>query len=301
MADFYISPETRQKYPPSADYLNVSMDFNASPEGGARGTEVVIPDDASPEVRAAAERYNALVADFAQKHGIEGYPVRGVKTRSENQRGVPNTVHVEPFFNTDVEIQRAIQQNPEEFAEIYRTAFGDLSNARLIAPHGQGEDRGAVSEIFGDETSYGKLIAETLLGNEPDQRTDAARRAQYGLGDRDPGTTVDVLQAVQRGDMTKDEAGKYVSEELLEGIEGGSTYDQMQREKEDEKQAMAVLGQGYEMLSGSDVPEAPRARSLSRYGPRLSPGRPPATPGTQAIGRLGLESLLANNPLLGIR
>lgn len=131
-------------------------------------------------------------------------------------------------------------------------------------------------------------------------QTEEARRAQYGLGDRGPGNTAQVLQAVQRGDMTKAEAQKYVSEELLEGIEGASAYDMLQDQKAAESRGMAMLGEGLEMLNeGQPEPvAAPSPRSLSL---RLYRGRPSATPGTQAIGRFGLESLLRGNPLLGIR
>jgi len=130
------------------------------------------------------------------------------------------------------------------------------------------------------------------------QATPEARRAQYGLGDRDPGNTSDVLQAVKRGDMTKDEAGKYVSEELLEGIEGASAYDLLQDEKAEQERAMGMLGQGLEAVAQDTRPAPPTPRSLPL---RLSRARTSATPGTQAIGRFGLESLLRGNPLLGIR
>ena len=129
------------------------------------------------------------------------------------------------------------------------------------------------------------------------EATPEARRRQYALGDSDPGTMAQVLQAVQSGAMTKAEAARYVSEDLLEGIEGGSAYDLLQDRRADEAQGMAMLGEGLQML---DTPqnEAPTLRALPM---RLSPGRPSATPGTQAIGRFGLESLLGGNPLLGIR
>lgn len=153
---------TRADYSPS-DGLNISMDFNAVNGGGARGTEVIIPDNASPELRAAAERFNTMVADFASANGIANYPVRGVRTRSENGRGVQNTVHVEPFFNDDMQMQELIRQNPAEFANIYRSAFGGI-DGRLIAPHGVGADRGAASAVFGDETSFGELMLNSLLG-----------------------------------------------------------------------------------------------------------------------------------------
>jgi hypothetical protein len=158
----YVSPGTRAQYTPSPEFLNISMDFNASPRGNARGTEVIIPDNAGPEVRAAAERFNTLVAEFAHSNGIADYPIRGIRTTSENGRGIRNTVHAEPFFNTDLDMQRAIEANPAAFAQIYGQAFGGLSNARLIAPHGVGRDRGATSSIFGDETSFGELMALSL-------------------------------------------------------------------------------------------------------------------------------------------
>jgi hypothetical protein len=163
----FITPETRAQHPPSANALNISMDFNASPHGNARGTEVIIPDGSGPEVYGAARMFNEEVANFARRHGISDYPIRGIRTRSQNGRGVRHTIHTEPFFNTDLEIQRIIQQNPLEFAEIYTRAFGGLDNARLIAPHGVGADRGATSQIFGSETEFGQLMARTLLSRQP--------------------------------------------------------------------------------------------------------------------------------------
>ncbi len=178
MDGFGIYTGTRAQYAPQPGLLNVSMDFNAAPNGNARGTEVVIPDNAGPEVRAAAERYNQMVADFARQQGIEDYPVRGVRTRSENQRGVPYTVHTEPFFNTDLDMQRAIEANPAAFAEIYQNAFGGLDNARLIAPHGVGADRGAASEVFGSETDFGMQMARALTGDEAPQGGNMQRQPQ---------------------------------------------------------------------------------------------------------------------------
>ncbi len=195
MSGFTVSPYTRAQYAPSADKLNISMDFNASPNGGARGTEVVIPDSAPPEVRAAAERYNQMVAEFARQNGIADYPVRGVRTRSENGRGVPHTMHVEPFFNDDMAMQQAIQNNPAAFAAIYQEAFGGLGNARLIAPHGVGNDRGAASSVFGDETSFGELMANALLGGSAPTRpqsgpTNALAASGQPLATRTPPNTL---------------------------------------------------------------------------------------------------------------
>jgi hypothetical protein len=154
--------------------LNISMDFNAAPGGGARGTEVIIPDNASPQLRAAAADYNSRVVAFAAANGISNYPNRGVRTRSQNGRGVRNTVHTEPFFNDDLAMSQAIRNNPGEFAAIYQESFGNI-DATLIPPHGVGRDRGAVSSVFGDETSFGELMVDQIEGGAAD--------AGSGLGD----------------------------------------------------------------------------------------------------------------------
>jgi hypothetical protein len=158
---------SRADYAPTADMPNISLDFNSFK--GAKGTEVIIPDDASPEVREAAERFNQMVVDFAAKHGYENYKNRGVKTTSENKRGVSNTIHVEPFFTQDSKIETIINDNMDEFAQIYKEAFGGVTG-RMVLPHGvknsKGiQDRGAVSKTFGDEYSFGESIISRLLGD----------------------------------------------------------------------------------------------------------------------------------------
>lgn len=160
-----ISQGTRADYKPTSEMYNISLDFNSFK--GAKGTEVIIPDNASPEVRQAAEAFNQLVVDFASKHGYSGYKNRGVKTRSENKRGVANTIHVEPFFTQDAKMEQIINANLEEFSQLYTQAFGNLP-ARLVAPHGVPNskgvvDRGAASQTFTDELTFGNLIIDNLL------------------------------------------------------------------------------------------------------------------------------------------
>lgn len=273
--DFYISPGTRATYTPSSDFLNIAMDFNAAPEGRtARGTEVIIPDNASPEVRAAAERFNAHVAAFARRHGIEDYPVRGVKTRSENKRGVPNTVHVEPFFNTDTDFQEAIRNNPEEFAAIYRDAFSALPNARLIAPHGVGRDRGAVSEIFGDETTYGELIANTLL-NTPGY--------ELMVGDEELRPFLSTSGTLEQASSLAPETSPRPPARP-EGLAGPEQRSKLDLLMDDLPEALAYLE-----LPGSAADQGPR---ISHPPSPLSVSRSrTASPGSSALGRLGIASL----------
>ena len=161
-----ISMGTRAANRPTAGITNVSLDFNASESGTARGVEVIIPDNASPEVRSAAEAYVQRVADFARASGITDYPIRGVRTRSENGRGVSHTVHTEPFFNNDLEMQQAVKSNPQAFAQIYKDTFGGVPSSRIIPPHGVGKDRGAASSVFGDETSFGELMIRQMLASK---------------------------------------------------------------------------------------------------------------------------------------
>ena len=160
----HILKATRAKYRPTAQMNNISLDFNSSE--GATGTEVIIPDNASAEVRAAAENFNQMVVDFAAKHGYTDYKNRGVKTKSENKRGVSNTIHVEPFFQQDAAMEKIINENMEEFAKLYTASFGNLS-ARMVAPHGTTNkkgivDKGANSTTFGNELAFGNRIIDIL-------------------------------------------------------------------------------------------------------------------------------------------
>lgn len=220
-----FSTATRSHYAPSANNLNVSLDFNAAPSGSARGTEVIIPNNASPQVRAAAEAYNKAVVDFAAKHGISNYPNRGVRTREENGRGVPNTVHTEPFFNTDTALQQAVKNNPQAFAQLYQDAFGSLGGARIIAPHGVGADRGAVSDIFGTETDYGRMIVDTILGNpEAVRQASAAAPAQSPQAPAPQQVSAGMVsndafqQAVERAGGKTDEPKELTAREKMAGI-----------------------------------------------------------------------------------
>lgn len=160
----HILKATRAEYKPSPEMPNISLDFNSFK--GAKGTEVIIPDNASAEIRASAENFNNLVVAFAEKHGYSGYRNRGVKTKSQNKRGISNTIHVEPFFQQDSAMEKIINDNMEEFAQLYSTSFGNIS-ARMVAPHGATNkkgimDKGANSTTFGNELNFGNRIIDIL-------------------------------------------------------------------------------------------------------------------------------------------
>lgn len=165
---------SRAEYKPTAEMPNISLDYNSAV--GAKGVEVII-DDAilTPEVQEAAENYNNLVVAFAEKHGYKNYKNRGVKKRSQNvdssgkPRGIRNTIHVEPFFIQDTKMAEIVHANMDEFAQLYKQAFGDLT-ARMVVPHGETNkkgkmDKGKASDLFGSEYEYGQSIISRLLGS----------------------------------------------------------------------------------------------------------------------------------------
>ena len=169
-----ISNATREKYPTgTGGLINISLDYNAAPKGkSASGVEIIIPDDASPEVVASAKAYVKRVKDFADSNGYGGYKIRkggkfgdGIKTTSESKSGggggMKNTIHAEPFFNTDTKMQNIINENFSDFAKIYADVFKDL-DARIVIPH-TSQKTGAESELFGNEYSFGKRMIDTLM------------------------------------------------------------------------------------------------------------------------------------------
>lgn len=161
-----ISTGTRSDHPTG---LKISLDYNSAANPNAKGTLVVIPDNASQAVRDAAEKFNDLVVQFAASKGYEDYENRGVRTRSENKRGVSNTIHVEPFFQQDSKMEQIINENFAEFAKLYTEAFGEI-DANMIAPHGninsKGiQDKGATSKVFGTELDFGNRLIKELMDN----------------------------------------------------------------------------------------------------------------------------------------
>lgn len=121
------------------------------------------------------------------------------------------------------------------------------------------------------------------------QATEAARRAQYGTGDRGAGSMMDVVRAREDGLINAEEAQQLISERLM----AGEDMDDQASLGVSELRDLAALTQQPQQST-------PSFQSLSRYGPRLSGSRPSATSGTQALKRMGVGSLLSGNPLLGM-
>lgn len=227
-----ISMGTRAVNRPTSEVTNISLDFNASENTSARGTEVIIPDDASPELRAAAETFNQGVVDFAAKHGLS-QPNRGVKTRSENGRGVRNTVHVEPFFRDNIDLQKAVEADFTAFSKIYEDSFGHLEGVRIIPPHGVGADRGAVSEVFGNETAFGKRVVKSLIDGKEGAVSDVLKVRQI-LDIPDPVERQAALREANLRMAANDAARKatrdQAQDQAFQVIEGGGSLDSLPSE-----------------------------------------------------------------------
>lgn len=130
----------------------ISLDFNDATNKSAKGVEIVIPEDASPEERQASQEYVDAVEAFFKSHGHDSYPNRGVKTRKEVGSGKRGYYHTEPFFIADAQAVEIIKNNPEEYAHILATTLGKIGGARFIAPH-EKNAQGAQGSI-GSERQY---------------------------------------------------------------------------------------------------------------------------------------------------
>jgi hypothetical protein len=136
------TPLTRDALPaPGQGERYISLDFNSSADGQARGVEIVIPDDASVMERRAAEAYVHETAGFFERHGVD-VPIRGVRTTSENGRGVPGRFHTEPFFVQDDGARAVMQRHADEYALILASTLGRIPGATFHAPH-TSQDPGA--------------------------------------------------------------------------------------------------------------------------------------------------------------
>jgi len=188
--------------------------------------------------------------------------------------------------------------DPSESFEDYASFL--LENPRygdVLAATGLESQIAAMGESgYATDPNYALKLSQ-IASRFPDtpqsQATPEARRAQYGLGDRDPGTTAQVLRAVAAGDMTKNEASRYVSEDLLEGVSGGSSYDILNSDggsegEDKEASFIDMLGDAAASVDFSNVGQAPAMPS--RLPTSIDEGS--AGAGARALQRFGIASLV---------
>jgi hypothetical protein len=129
---------------------------------------------------------------------------------------------------------------------------------------------------------------EVLSQAPVSQATPEARRAQYGLGDRAPGTDAMVVEAVRSGDMTKAEALRYVSEDLLEGKIDPA--DDGPLEQDPEPTFLDRLGDAAQYLNLAGVGQPADPLPAPRMSNGIYPGRQGV--GSKALSRFGIASLV---------
>ena len=133
----------------------VSLDFNAAANKNAKGIEIIIPNDATPQEIEAAHKYNRLTQEYFAARGINR-PIRGVRTAKENKRGVPGQFHPEPFFLSDTEARKIMERDPDGYAQVLANAFEGIQGVTFIAPHKK-NDPGASDGNF-TERDFGKGV-----------------------------------------------------------------------------------------------------------------------------------------------
>lgn len=205
---FNVSYKTRDQLPKSsANNRLISLDFNAAANPNARGVEVIIPNNATPQEKAAAQRYvNGTVEMFA-KYGVK-VPNRGVKTVAQNKRGASDVIHLEPAFGMDKESMAILQQYPEEYAKVVSDSFSGLP-VTVIPPHKQGDPGASANGI----TEQGLAIQRLIPAFE--------RLSQQGSAQASPTAIHNAL--AMGGDMTQQAMGTPQQQAMLsQQIEQGA-------------------------------------------------------------------------------
>lgn len=132
---FGVTYRTRDRLPSSSvNARQVSLDFNDTASGkAARGVTIVIPANASPTERQAAQDYVDQTVDWFASHGLQ-VPNLGVKTTTGKGTRV-SRFHTEPFFVGDSEAVDIMRRHPEQYARILAGTLGRIEGVTFIAPH----------------------------------------------------------------------------------------------------------------------------------------------------------------------
>ncbi len=132
------------------------MDCNQSDGRKIIPPLIVIPDNSSPEIRAAAKAY---VDAMAQLHNRYGRDFTGqVKTRSQNGRGRSNTIHTEGWSIDDLQMVDFLksEEGIQEYRRILASTLGKIPGAVFSLPHGK-TDPGAMNSLGDSEVSLAQL------------------------------------------------------------------------------------------------------------------------------------------------
>lgn len=155
----------------------VNLDTNWSAGGSAVRPEAIIPDDATPTMRAAAQSYvDQVAATYNKQFGTN--LTGAVLTRSENRARNPEraatgwmggrngTIHTEPFSVTDTRAANFFTRTAEgrnALASITANTLGKIPGAKFSLPHGglTGGDKGAAGSL-GNEVDFAKILLNDI-------------------------------------------------------------------------------------------------------------------------------------------
>ena len=216
-----LSRDQRKSVPGSR---NISLDFNAYRQG-SRGGMIVIPDNATEAEVKAAQQYIQGLRNLAEKHGLGDYKIHGkgqygpgIKTRSENGRGIGGFFHTEPGFNTDPKFKKMMSDPKirQDYIDMMSRTLGNIPGARFIAPHNTKGNQGAVMTLNDGQTmSETQLARQYLLPGLADirNRKDALERAKK-LGITPPGKDFGKSVAIEGNKVNPTSQRNFLIKEL---------------------------------------------------------------------------------------
>lgn len=164
-----VTPQTRDQIKTSsrAGQRQVSLDFNSG-VATSRGVEIVIPHDATPEERAAAQAYVDKTVAWYRSKGIE-VPKGRVLTKTGKGDKV-SRFHTEPFYVQDSDAMAAVQNDPDGYAAILEDTLGRLSGVTFIAPH-KTKDGGAQNDTINERDFARSYVIPALQRRKGEQPT----------------------------------------------------------------------------------------------------------------------------------
>lgn len=183
---------------------------------------------------------------------------------------------VRPFASENLmDPQENLRFSADYLGAMLREFDGDVPKA--LAAYNAGA--GAVQEYggvppFKETQQYVDIIAGDYQGSgytpsDSDQRTEAARRRQYGVGGVDPGSSAEIVQAYQEGMINDDELRDFLAK--------------------DEASFLDKLGEAAGYMNAADLMAAPEQPRFPRMSTRINEGR--QNTGSRALQRMGIASL----------
>jgi hypothetical protein len=126
--------------------IRINMDCNQSDSRRVIPPLIVIPDDASPEMRAAAQAYVDAMAQIHNEKFGRNFTGK-VMTRGANGRWKVNTIHTEGWSIEDTQIVSYLTspEGIQKYQDILENTLGKIPWAVFGLPHGgvQGKDKWA--------------------------------------------------------------------------------------------------------------------------------------------------------------